>query len=204
VRKRKRINATEEEQKAMPRDKNQARLVAVSKRLSYHLRHAPEEVGLELGPGGWVSVGGLLASLAHNGFPVSREELEEVVATSDKQRYSLNAAKTQIRANQGHTIPVDLQLEPATPPDLLYHGTATDTVETILQKGLSRMARHHVHLSPTVATARSVGARHGQPVVLAIDAAAMSRDGIVFYCSANGVWLVDHVPAQYLRVVGRE
>lgn len=178
------------------------RLVAVSKRLSYHLRHAPQEVGLELGPGGWVSVGGLLAGLARNGFPVNQEELEEVVATSDKQRYSLNAAKTQIRANQGHSVPVDLQLEPLTPPDVLYHGTAKDTVETIQRDGLSRMARHHVHLSITVATARSVGGRHGSPVVLAIDAAAMSRDGFTFFCSANGVWLAEHVPAQYLRVIG--
>jgi putative RNA 2'-phosphotransferase len=184
----------------MARDKKQARLVEVSKRLSYHLRHAPQELELELGPGGWVSVGSLLAALAHNGFPVSQDELEEVVATSDKQRYSLNASKTQIRANQGHSVPVDLQLEPIKPPDILYHGTAADTVQTILREGLSKMARHHVHLSTTLATARSVGGRHGAPVVLAVDAAGMASDGFTFFCSANGVWLVEQVPAQYLRV----
>jgi putative RNA 2'-phosphotransferase len=121
------------------------------------------------------------------------------VAQNDKQRFSFDPSSTRIRANQGHSTAVDLQLEPATPPDVLYHGTAEKHVAVILAGGLKRMARHHVHLSTTVPTATAVGKRHGRPVVLVVDAAAMSRDGFTFYCSANGVWLTDHVPPRYLR-----
>ena len=174
------------------------RLVRVSKYLSLHLRHQPEKLGLELAPGGWVEVADLLAACARDGFPLTRAELEEVVVTSDKQRFSFDDTGTQLRANQGHSVEVDLQLEPAAPPPLLYHGTPERFVAPILEKGLLKMKRHHVHLSPTVETPRKVGARRGRPVILAVDAAAMHRDGHVFYCSANGVWLTDRVPPQYL------
>lgn len=122
-----------------------------------------------------------------------------MVAKNDKQRFSFDESQTRIRANQGHSTPVDLQLDPATPPDILYHGTPAPNVDIILREGLCKMARHHVHLSATPATAEMVGRRRGRPVVLVVDAAAMGRDGFVFYRSANGVWLTDEVPPGYLR-----
>jgi putative RNA 2'-phosphotransferase len=177
------------------------RLVTVSKYLSKHLRHQPEALGLTLAPGGWVGVDELLAACARARFPVSRDELLEVVAKNDKQRFAFDNTGRLIRANQGHSTPVDLQLAPATPPDVLYHGTATKTLAAVLAGGLKKMARHHVHLSPTPDAARKVGGRHGKPVVLAVDAAAMAKDGATFYRSANGVWLADAVPPRYLRVL---
>jgi putative RNA 2'-phosphotransferase len=179
---------------------NGQRRVHVSKYLSLHLRHHPERLGLTLEPGGWVSVAEFLAACARQNFPLSREELDEVVATSDKKRFAFDEARTSIRANQGHSTAVDLQLEPATPPDVLYHGTAECFLEAIQRDGLLKMARHHVHLSPDAATARKVGARRGISVILAVDAAAMVREGFTFFRSANGVWLVDRVPPRYLRV----
>jgi putative RNA 2'-phosphotransferase len=178
---------------------NDKRRVHVSKYLSLHLRHQPERLGLTLEPGGWVAVTDLLAACARESFHLTRDELDEVVATSDKKRFAFDETSTRIRANQGHSTDVDLQLEPAAPPAVLYHGTAARFLDAILAEGLCKMARQHVHLSPDVATARKVGARHGTPAVLAMDAGAMSRDGFVFFCSANGVWLVEHVPARYLR-----
>ena len=174
-------------------------LVRISKYLSKHLRHQPERLGLQLAAGGWVAVDDLLAACARERFPVSREELDEVVARSDKQRFAFDPTGTLIRANQGHSVDVDLQLEPVPPPALLYHGTGRPAVEAILQTGLQKMARHHVHLSGDVATATRVGAGHGPPVVLEVNAAAMHEAGYVFYRSANGVWLTDHVPPSYLR-----
>lgn len=178
---------------------NSSRLVKISKYLSKHLRHQPDRIGIKLAPGGWVPVDELLAACAKNQFPISREELNEVVANNDKKRFSFDATGTLIRANQGHSVEVDLQLEPVVPPDVLYHGTGHKAVESILQMGLSKMLRHHVHLSPDIAIAKAVGARHGKPVVFAVDAAAMYQAGYTFYCSENGVWLVDHVPLEYLQ-----
>jgi putative RNA 2'-phosphotransferase len=175
------------------------RLVKISKYLSKHLRHQPERLGLELAAGGWVRVDDLLAALARNNFPITRERLEAVVAHNDKQRFSFDPTGTLIRANQGHSTEVDLQLEPATPPALLYHGTGAQNVEAIRRDGLKKMARHHVHLSVDLPTATRVGARHGKPVVFAVDAAAMHRAGHTFFVSANGVWLVESVPPEYLR-----
>jgi putative RNA 2'-phosphotransferase len=177
------------------------RLVRVSKYLSKHLRHEPERLGLALEVGGWVAIDDLLAATARDRFAISRAELDEVVARSDKQRFAIDETGTRIRANQGHSVEVDLELQPVPPPAVLYHGTGRGSVPAILQSGLKKMARHHVHLSADTATATRVGARHGQPVVFAVDAAAMQRDGFTFFCSANGVWLVDHVPALYLRLL---
>jgi putative RNA 2'-phosphotransferase len=179
---------------------DQKRMVTVSKFLSKHLRHAPEELGLTLDVGGWVPVEDLLDGCARHGFRITRAELLEVVEKNDKQRFSFDESGERIRANQGHSTPVDLQLEPMTPPDVLYHGTATATLATVLKDGLKRMSRHHVHLSTTGPTAIKVGSRHGKPVVLVVDAAAMHKAGIPFFCSDNGVWLVDQVPPEYLRV----
>lgn len=180
-------------------DKN--RQVKVSKCLSKHLRHEPERLGLTLAPGGWVEVEQLLSACAAHQFPITREELEVVVANSDKQRFSFDENNTRIRANQGHSVEVDLQLQPQTPPQVLYHGTGEQTVPAILRSGLNKMSRHHVHLSREVETARKVGARHGRPVVLAIAAETMHQDGFTFYCSENSVWLVDAVPPQYIEVL---
>jgi len=173
------------------------RLVTLSKYLSKHLRHQPERLGLQLMPGGWVPVDDLLAACASE-MPMTREELEEVVAQNNKQRFSFDATGRLIRANQGHSVDIDLQLHPAEPPAVLYHGTAERTLSAIMQDGLSKMHRHHVHLSADQETARKVGERHGKPVVLSIDTRAMRDTGYVFYRSDNGVWLVDHVPPQYI------
>lgn len=173
-------------------------LTRISKTLSYHLRHRPDELGLTLEPGGWVAVDELLAALARKGKAVTRAELDEVVARNNKRRFAFDATGTRIRASQGHSVEVDLELEPVTPPAVLYHGTSERAIAAIEREGLKKMRRHHVHLSADVATARNVGARHGPPVVLAVDAAAMHAAGVAFYRSANGVWLVDAVPPAFI------
>jgi putative RNA 2'-phosphotransferase len=180
---------------------NNSRLVKISKYLSKHLRHQPERIGIKLAPGGWVAVDELLTACQNNFFPINRFELNEVVANNDKQRFSFDSTGTLIRANQGHSVKVDLQLEPANPPDVLYHGTSHSVVEAILREGICKMSRHHVHLSSDTTTAQKVGARHGRPVVFAVDAATMHKKGYTFYCSENGVWLVDHVPPAYLQQI---
>ncbi|WP_210521726.1 RNA 2'-phosphotransferase [Hymenobacter terricola] len=170
----------------------------LSKFLSLHLRHTPAAIGLELEEGGWVGVAELLAACAAHGTPISPSELTEIVTGSDKQRFAFDATGTRIRAQQGHSVAVDLQLLPAVPPAILYHGTAPAALPAIRREGLQKMNRHHVHLSPDAETARRVGARRGQPIILTVDAAAMHAAGIVFYESGNGVWLVDAVPPQHL------
>ncbi|QIR36216.1 RNA 2'-phosphotransferase [Tolypothrix sp. PCC 7910] len=176
-----------------------SRLLKISKFLSKYLRHRPEDIGIKLAPGGWVAISELLTACAKNKFPITRQELQLVVENNDKQRFSFDSTGTLIRANQGHSVEVDLQLEAVVPPDVLYHGTGEKSVELILEAGLRKMSRHHVHLSIDIATAKNVGARHGKPVVFAVDAAAMHQAGYSFYCSDNGVWLVYNVPSEYLR-----
>jgi putative RNA 2'-phosphotransferase len=176
-------------------------LVKISKYLSLILRHQPEKIGLQLSEGGWVSVAELLSACKKNNFPLTLGELKTVVETSDKQRFSFDPTGTKIRANQGHSVAVDLQLNPGIPPQILYHGTGIKSVESIQQQGLVKMSRHHVHLSPDITTAINVGKRHGRPVVFAIDTAPMLADGYNFYCSDNGVWLVEQVPTKYLQQI---
>jgi putative RNA 2'-phosphotransferase len=137
-------------------------------------------------------------------MPISLEELQQVVARCEKQRFAFDHASTRIRANQGHSTEVDLQLEEAEPPDVLFHGTAEHNLHSILDEGLRKMARHHVHLSPDTATARKVGSRHGKSAILAIDAIRMRGDSHVFLRSVNGVWLVKQVPPEYLRLLPPE
>lgn len=180
---------------------DKTRQVKISKYLSKHLRHTPDRLGLSLATGGWVTVDELLSACAAHQFPLTRAELEEVVAKSDKQRFSFDETKTRIRANQGHSVEIDLQLEPQTPPDVLYHGTGEKSVSAIQQFGLLKMSRHHVHLSTDVETAKKIGMRHGRPVIFAVNAVAMYQVGFIFYCSDNGVWLVDEVPPQYLTTI---
>ena len=178
---------------------NEKRKVHVSKFLSKHLRHDPGGLGLTLAPGGWVAVDDLLAACAKKGMRLSRAALEEVVAENNKQRFSFDETGTKIRANQGHSVDVDLGLAPAIPPDVRYHGTNHRALDAIRREGLKKMRRHHVHLSRDVETARIVGGRQGRPTVFAVDAARMHADGYTFFVSDNGVWLVDEVPVEYLR-----
>jgi putative RNA 2'-phosphotransferase len=174
------------------------RLVTVSKYLAKYLRHAPHELGLTLQPGGWVPVDDLLDAAARHGFPISYDVLVECVETNDKQRFAFDVSGELIRANQGHSVEIDLQLEERDPPEKLYHGTVERFLASILEGGLARGKRHHVHLSNDVETARRVGARRGKPIILIVDAGRMYRDGYKFYLSTNGVWLTDAVPPGYL------
>lgn len=175
-----------------------ATLVAASKRLSFVLRHRPGSIGLVLDEGGWAGVDELLARLNAAGAPFDRALLEAVVRTNDKQRFAFSDDGARIRANQGHSVAVELGLTAQTPPKVLYHGTASRFLDSIEAGGLEPRRRHHVHLSPDAETARKVGGRHGRPVVLTVDAERMASDGFVFFLSANGVWLTAAVPPRYL------
>lgn len=175
-------------------------LIAASKRLARYLRHAPEAIGLTLdADGGWVDVDVLLAALAANGLPLTRAELEEVVARNDKRRFAFDSTGTRIRASQGHSVEVELGLPVAEPPPLLFHGTVERFLPSIMAEGLRPMERREVHLSRTHETASRVGARRGKPIVLTVDARGMHAAGHEFRVSENGVWLTAHVPPQFLR-----
>jgi putative RNA 2'-phosphotransferase len=176
-------------------------LTRISKFLSKYLRHEPATLGLTLASGGWVMVDDLLQACARHNFPITKAQLDEVVEKNNKKRFSFDETGQKIRANQGHSTEVDLQLEPQTPPTILYHGSAQKNLESIMATGLEKRSRHHVHLSKDIATATNVGSRHGKPIVLAIDTKAMQEAGFVFYCSENGVWLVDSVPPKFLRQI---
>lgn len=180
---------------------SKSELTSISKFISLVLRHEPERIGLTLDPAGWASVDDLLAKAAAAGRAFSRDCLHEIVATSDKQRFALSEDGLSIRANQGHSVEIELGIPAVAPPDVLYHGTATRFTDSILRSGLDRRARHHVHLTQNLETAISVGQRYGVPMVLRIDAARMAQLGHEFRCSANGVWLVDHVPPEFMEVL---
>ncbi|TYQ32080.1 RNA 2'-phosphotransferase [Pseudanabaena sp. UWO310] len=177
-------------------DKN---LVHLSKFMSLVLRHQPEIIGLTLDEHGWVEVDRLIELAKRNGTDISIAQLEEIVATNDKKRFAFNPEKSKIRANQGHSLQVTLDLNPQLPPNPLFHGTATRFLDSIRQQGLLAGKRQHVHLSADVATAIKVGQRHGKPVVLQVDTLRMHQDGLVFFCSENSVWLTESVPPQYLE-----
>ncbi|QEV22394.1 RNA 2'-phosphotransferase [Streptomyces alboniger] len=179
---------------------SEQRTVKVSKYLSKHLRHQPDRIGLALDENGWVEIDALLAAAAAHRFGITRAELDHVVAVNDKRRFAIEGG--QIRANQGHSVDVDLDLPPASPPAYLFHGTVAAHLAAIRAEGLRPMKRHAVHLSPDRETATRVGARRGRPVVLSVDAGAMHHDGHVFQVSANGVWLTSAVPPGYLRFPG--
>jgi putative RNA 2'-phosphotransferase len=174
-------------------------LTHYSKFMSLVLRHRPDAHGVTLDAHGWADVSQLVSAANRAGIPLTTELVREIVATSDKQRYALSADGLHIRANQGHSISVDLELTPLEPPELLYHGTAEKYLASIREKGLLKRSRQHVHLSANVETATRVGQRHGTPVVLTVLSGEMYRTGIAFYRSENGVWLVDAVPVNYLR-----
>jgi len=169
-----------------------------SKFLSGVLRHNPGKIGVELDAAGWVDVDVLLAALASHGRRVGRSRLDYVVEHNNKKRFEYDASGTRIRASQGHSVPVDLGYESRVPPETLYHGTATRSLDSIFSEGLKPGRRHHVHLSVDIETAAKVGARHGKPAVLVVAAARMHEAGHEFFRSTNGVWLTEHVAPQYL------
>jgi len=171
-------------------------LTRTSKHLSYVLRHRPESIGVVLDGAGWVDIDVLMTALREHGRTVTRAELDRIVAGTDKRRFEVSGGR--IRAAQGHSVDVDLELTPVRPPTVLYHGTVARFVAAIRTNGLRPGKRRHVHLSADTATAATVGARRGEPVILSIDAAGMHSDGHEFYLAANGVWLTDHVPPRWI------
>jgi len=179
---------------------SKSQLTTLSKFLSLVLRHEPQRIGIELDEAGWTPVDMLLRKASTAGRPLTRELLDEVVASSDKQRFAFSEDGLRIRANQGHSVEVELDLPAVQPPDVLFHGTASRFLAAILREGLDRRSRHHVHLTQDRQTALSVGQRYGQAVILGIDAKAMFAQGHEFRRTANAVWLTDAVPAAFIRI----
>lgn len=173
----------------------------LSKFLSLVLRHKPEVVGIKLDENGWANVDDLIEGAIGKGREMDLPILEMIVLTDEKQRYSFNEDKTKIRANQGHSVKVDLALDPVEPPRFLYHGTVDRYIHQIMSQGLIPRQRNHVHLSEDVETAADVGERRGDAIILKIYARAMHKNGFQFYQSANGVWLTDHVPNKFLDMI---
>lgn len=174
----------------------------LSKFISLILRHKPETIGITLDSHGWANVEDLINGI-NKTHKITKEDLELIVKTDNKQRYSFNENHTKIRANQGHSINVDVELKECTPPDILYHGTAKKFLESIKREGLVSKSRLYIHLSKDINTAVSVGKRHGEPVVLEVDSKRMYNDGIKFYLSENGVWLTKHVSPKYCQLLTR-
>ena len=173
-------------------------LIKTSRFISLILRHKPETIGITLDEHGWANVEELIAGV-NKKYPIDMQILEKIVNDDDKNRYSFNGDKTMIRANQGHSIPVDVELKKLNPPDILYHGTGEKYVESIERQGLIRKNRLYVHLSNDIEIAEKVGKRHGKPVIYEIDCKKMIEDGIEFFKSENNVWLVESVPVKYLK-----
>ena len=184
----------------MPIVRNSSSLVTAGKFMSLVLRHQPEAIGLSLDARGWALIEDLVRLSQNSRSPLTREVILDVVRTNSKQRFSVSEDGLRIRANQGHSILVDLGLAPIAPPAVLFHGTATRFLEAILAEGLRPGSRQHVHLSVDPATARQVGQRHGKPVVLVVASGAMRQAGHDFFRAENGVWLTAAVPPQYVRV----
>ncbi len=182
----------------MKQNESQKQIKQVSKLLSRVLRHQPELLGIELDDQGWTETQTLLLAINENVMPIDKEMLEAVVRENDKQRFSFNTDRSMIRANQGHSLKVELDLPSVEPPVFLYHGTVEKFISNIKDKGLLKMNRQHVHLSLDTATARKVGSRRGKPTILKVAAGQMFADGHVFFLSENKVWLTDHVPPKYL------
>jgi putative RNA 2'-phosphotransferase len=174
-------------------------LIKTSKFMSLVLRHKPEGIGLVLDRNGWADIGALIEKASAHGMALTREMIADVVASSNKQRFAIDETGQRIRANQGHSVDVDLGLAPSEPPTLLFHGTGEKSVAAIRIEGLKPGRRQHVHLSRDEETAIKVGSRHGRAVVLRIAAARMRAQGHAFFLSTNGVWLTDCVPSQFIQ-----
>ncbi|MDF2833171.1 RNA 2'-phosphotransferase [Chryseobacterium indoltheticum] len=177
---------------------NEQQKKKTSKFLSYVLRHHPELIDLNLDENGWANVDELIIKSTNDSQGFTFEELDEIVQTNDKKRFIFNEDKTRIRANQGHSIDINLALIPQQPPEFLYHGTAQSNIDSIFEKGIEKRNRQHVHLSQDIETATKVGMRHGKPIILTINTEKMFDDGIEFYLSENNVWLTDFVDATYI------
>jgi putative RNA 2'-phosphotransferase len=177
---------------------NEQQKSRISKFLSLVLRHKPDTIGLRLDEQGWAAVDELLVKCAAHQHPFTAADLKEVVLTNDKQRFAFNEEGTRIRASQGHSVSVDLNLAPQVPPDTLYHGTVERFLSDIKATGLKKMSRQQVHLSRDIETAQKVGTRRGAAIILTIDSRKMYVDGYTFFLSENGVWLTDYVPAGYI------
>lgn len=178
---------------------NEKQSKRISKFLSLILRHKPDSVGVQLDANGWTDIDTLLQKMNQAGTQIDREVLDYVVTTNNKKRFAFSPCKTRIRANQGHSLEVDLAYHPASPPDSLYHGAPEQVLPLIRESGLKKMQRHHVHMNAAADPCVHVAARYGKPVVLEIDSKQMQADGYEFFVSDNQVWLTDHVPPQYLR-----
>ncbi|MBL7975028.1 MAG: RNA 2'-phosphotransferase, partial [Candidatus Kapabacteria bacterium] len=179
---------------------NKKNIVNLSKFLSLVLRHKPEEIGVTLDENGWCSVEELLQKIQIKQTSCTMEVLEYVVDTNPKQRFAFNESKTMIRANQGHSIEIDLNIEPQVPPEILYHGTTKNVLDSVIKEGLKKIQRHHVHLTTNVHTTLEVARRYGEPVLLQINTEAMHKAGHIFYCTANNVWLAESVPPEYITI----
>jgi putative RNA 2'-phosphotransferase len=173
---------------------------STSKLLSYMLRHRPQEFGLVLDGQGWTEIDGVLAALAARGHAITHDNLLVLVRASDKQRFAVSRDGRRIRANQGHSVPVELGHAAADPPEVLFHGTVAAALAAIRAKGLTRGRRHHVHLSESREQAEAVGRRRGRAIVIEVRAGQMCGQGYVFLRSPNGVWLTDHVPPEFLGI----
>lgn len=180
---------------------DEKRKTKISKFLSLILRHQPEVVGLSLEENGWVSVEKLIRACSDYGKSFTFAELKEVVETNDKKRFGFNENETKIRANQGHSLEVEIEFEKKTPPKILYHGTAEKNLGVIFAEGLKKMSRHHVHLSADIETARKVGMRYGKPVIFEIDTEAMILEKFEFFVSENNVWLTHNIPPNYIKLI---
>jgi len=176
-------------------------LQTISRFLSLVLRHKPHELGIVLDKNGWADVSELLQKMQQKGFDINHQTLQTIVANNNKQRFKLNDDASKIRANQGHSVAVDVELVEQLPPQVLYHGTAINNLESIKKKGLISQTRLYVHLSGNQTTALAVGQRHGKAIVLTIRAAEMQQAGYTFYLSENQVWLTQSVPVQYIEFV---
>ena len=176
--------------------------VRTSKLLSLVLRHRPETIGIELDDSGWVDVDVLLKALQEHGTCLSLDQLHSIVENNDKKRFVIRDGR--IRANQGHSISVALDLEPVEPPAVLFHGTVSKYADSIQNHGLKRMNRQHVHLSPNVETAISVGRRRGKPIIFEVRAFEMYEAGHHFFLSENGIWLTEFIPPRFLQRVSDE
>ncbi|NRT36070.1 putative RNA 2'-phosphotransferase [Clostridium beijerinckii] len=172
----------------------------ISKFISLILRHKPEEIGLTLDEYGYINTSDLINGLNKKGHKVTISDIERIVAEDGKQRYSFDNDKTKIKANQGHSIKVNLELQAVEPPEVLYHGTATRFMDSICREGIKKQSRQYVHLSADIETATKVGKRHGELVIFKISSEQMNKDGYKFFLSENKVWLTDYVPAKYFEI----
>ncbi|MCH2235601.1 MAG: RNA 2'-phosphotransferase [Crocinitomicaceae bacterium] len=171
----------------------------ISKLMSLILRHNPGVINASLDENGWLDVDDLILGIKSKGLEITREILEKVVETNNKKRFSFSLDGTKIRANQGHSIDVDIELKPTSPPEFLYHGTVEKYLDAIKSEGLKKMNRQHVHLSKDIDTAENVGGRRGKPVILTVNTGQMEDAGYTFYLSENKVWLTDHVPLEFIN-----